>query len=65
MRTFEVFVFLEIEGAFMTTTHKKLGVGLAASLLGALVVLALVFSVTAQAAPQKLFGTVGPDSPSI
>ena len=44
----------------MTTTHKKLGVGLAASLLGALVALALVFSVTAQAAPQKLVGTVGP-----
>ncbi len=44
----------------MTTTHKKLGVGLAASLLGALVAVALVFSVTAQAAPQKLVGTVGP-----
>ena len=44
----------------MTTTHKKLGVGLAASLLGALVAVALVFSVAAQAAPQKLVGTVGP-----
>ncbi len=44
----------------MTATHKKLGVGLAASLLGTLVALALVFSVTAQAAPQKLVGTVGP-----
>ena len=44
----------------MTTTYKKLGVGLAASLLGALVALALVFSLTAQAAPQKLVGTVGP-----
>ncbi len=44
----------------MTTTHQKLGVGLAASLLGALVAVALVFSVTAQAAPQKLVGTVGP-----
>ena len=43
----------------MTTTH-KLGVGLAASVPGALVALALVFSVTAQAAPQKLVGTVGP-----
>lgn len=44
----------------MTTTHRHLGVGLAASLLGLLVAAALLFSVTAQAAPQKLVGTVGP-----
>jgi hypothetical protein len=44
----------------MTTTHKRLGVGLAASLLGALIALAVLFSVTAHAAPQKLVGTVGP-----
>jgi plastocyanin len=44
----------------MTTTHRRLGVGLAASLLGALVALALLFSVTARAAPQQLVATVGP-----
>ena len=44
----------------MTTTHARLGVGLAASLLGVLIAAALLFSVTAQAAPQKLVGTVGP-----
>jgi hypothetical protein len=44
----------------MTATHKGLGVGLAASLFGVLIASALLFSVTAQAAPQKLVGTVGP-----
>lgn len=44
----------------MTATHKRLSVGLAASLLGVLMASALLFSVTAQAAPQKLVGTVGP-----
>ena len=44
----------------MTATHKRLGVGLAASLLAVLIATALLFSVTAHAAPQKLFGTVGP-----
>ena len=44
----------------MTATHKRLGVGLAASLFGVLVACAMLFSVTAQAAPQKLVGTVGP-----
>lgn len=44
----------------MTTTHKRLGVGLATSLFGVLVACAMLFSVTAQAAPQKLVGTVGP-----
>ena len=44
----------------MTATHKRLGVGLAASLFGVLVACAMFFSVTAQAAPQKLVGTVGP-----
>lgn len=40
--------------------RKKIGVGLAAGVLGALVAVALVFSVTANAAPQKLVATVGP-----
>jgi hypothetical protein len=44
----------------MTATHKRLGVGLAASLVGVLVACAMLLSVTAQAAPQKLVGTVGP-----
>ncbi len=42
------------------TAHRKLGAGLAAGVLGALVALALIFSVTADAAPQKLVATVGP-----
>lgn len=44
----------------MTTTRKRLGVGLAATLFGVLAACALLFSMTAQAAPQKLVGTVGP-----
>ena len=42
------------------TIRKRLGVGVAAGVLGALVAIALVFSVTAEAAPQKLVATVGP-----
>lgn len=42
------------------TLRRKAGVGLAAGVLGALVALALIFSVTANAAPQKLVATVGP-----
>ena len=42
------------------TIRKRLGVGVAAGVLGALVALALLFSVTAEAAPQKLVGTVFP-----
>ena len=42
------------------TVRRKVGVGLAAGVLGALAVLALIFSVTANAAPQKLVATVGP-----
>jgi len=42
------------------TVRRNVGVGLAAGILGALVVLALIFSVTANAAPQKLVATVGP-----
>ncbi|MBA3332960.1 MAG: hypothetical protein H0U30_03125 [Actinobacteria bacterium] len=42
------------------TTRSRLGVGVATAVLGALVALALLFSVTAEAAPQKLVGTVGP-----
>ena len=42
------------------TTSKRLGVGIAMGVFGALVALALLFSVTAEAAPQKLVATVGP-----
>jgi len=42
------------------TVRRNVGVGLAAGILGALVALALIFSVTANAAPQKLVATVGP-----
>ncbi len=42
------------------TARRKIGAGLAATVLGVLVVLALAFSVTADAAPQRLVGTVGP-----
>lgn len=42
------------------TARRKIGAGLAATVLGVLVVFALAFSVTANAAPQKLVGTVGP-----
>jgi len=42
------------------TLRRKAGVRLAAGVLGALVALALIFSVTANAAPQKLVATVGP-----
>ena len=42
------------------TAHRNVGVGLAAGVLGALVAVALIFSVTANAAPQKLVATVGP-----
>lgn len=40
--------------------RRNVGVALAAGVLGVLVAVALVFSVTAEAAPQKLIGTVGP-----
>ena len=43
-----------------TMTRKHLGVGVATGILAALVAAALLFSVTAEAAPQKLVGTVGP-----
>jgi len=42
------------------SARSRIGVGLAAGFLVALVALALVFSVTADAAPQKLVGIVGP-----
>jgi len=42
------------------SARSRIGVGLAAGFLVALVALALVFSVTADAAPQKLVGVVGP-----
>ena len=42
------------------TVRRNVGVGLAAGILGALVALAFIFSVTANAAPQKLVATVGP-----
>jgi len=42
------------------TARRKVGVGVAAGVLGALVALALVFSVAANAASQKLVATVGP-----
>jgi len=42
------------------SVRRNVGVGLAAGILGALVALALIFSVTANAAPQKLVATVGP-----
>ena len=42
------------------TVRRNVGVGLAAGILGVLVALALIFSVTANAAPQKLVATVGP-----
>ena len=42
------------------TTRKRLGVGVATGVFAALVALALLFSVTAKAAPQKLVATVGP-----
>jgi hypothetical protein len=44
----------------MTTTRNGLVAGLAGSLLGVLIAVALLFSVAAHAAPQKLVGTVGP-----
>ena len=44
------------------TARRNVGVGLAAGVLGALVAFALIFSVTANAAPQKLVATVGPGS---
>ncbi|MGI8886969.1 MAG: hypothetical protein ACR2G9_08645 [Gaiellaceae bacterium] len=42
------------------SARSRIGVGLAAGLMVSLVALALVFSVTADAAPQKLVGVVGP-----
>ncbi len=42
------------------TTRKRLGVGVATGVFAVLVALALLFSVTAKAAPQKLVATVGP-----